>query len=311
MQASNTRSTTPFGGVSAELHQPALKRFVQDADDRAPAAKKVAAAHPNFRNHGGPIVSAPVVHASFWGAAWATDQAHIQRAARLGQFLQDLLAGTYMNILSQYGTGHGPGNAGSFAGSGTIANVPNQLTDANIQGFLQSAIDSGGLPEPAKPARDVVMVYLAEGIDVEGPSPARMCAPSGDNAFGYHHFFTTRAGNPCYYSVIPALDDACLRASCPSDQGCSLHLALTQEQRQTQVSSHEYSEMVTDPEGTGWFDGRSGAENGDICNGESGTITVGSRTWTVQLMYSKHDDVATRGRTTCIASAPQPIPLVK
>jgi hypothetical protein len=310
MEASKTHSTTPFGGVSAELHKPALKRFVQSVDDLAPAAK-TSAAHPKFKYHGGPIVSAPVVHASFWGGAWQTDPAHVQRAARLGQYLQDLLASTYMNILSQYGIGHGPGQAGTFAGSGTIANVPNELTDTNIQGILQSAIDSGGLPEPGQPSRDVVMVFLAEGIDVQGPSPARMCEPSGDNAFGYHHFLTTRAGHPLYYSIVPALDDACLRASCPSDQNCSLHLALTQEQRQTQVASHEFAEMVTDAEGSGWFDGSTGAENGDICNGQSGTITVGSRAWTVQLMYSKHDDLATRGRTTCIPSAPQPIPPVK
>ena len=292
------------------LHRPALKHFAQSPDDLAPAAR-AAGAHPKFKNHGGPIVTSATVHASFWGANWQSDPAHVQRAARLGQFLQDLLASTYMNILSQYGAGRGAGQAGAFAGSGTITTVANQLTDANIQGILQSAIDSGGLPEPGQPAQDVVMIYLAEGIEVQGPDPARMCEPSGDNAFGYHHFFTTRAGHSLYYAVVPGLDDGCLKASCPSDQSCSLHLALTQEQRQTQVSSHEYSETVTDPEGTGWYDGKAGAENGDICNGESGTITVGARTWTVQLMYSKHDDVATRGRTTCIASAPQPIPLVK
>lgn len=74
------------------------------------------------------------------------------------------------------------------------------------------------------------------------------------------------------------------------------------------MSSHEYSEMVTDPEGNGWYDGKNGAENGDIYNGESGTITVSGRTWTVRMMYSKNDDVASHGKTTCIASAAQPIP---
>jgi hypothetical protein len=310
MEALETRSTTPFGGVSTERHKPALKRFVQSPDDLTPTAK-AAGAHPRFKNHGGPVVALAVVHASFWGGAWNADPAHVQRAGRLGQFLQDFLASKYMNILSQYGSGQGAGKAGTFSGSSTIGTVPSQLTDAAIQGILQSAIDSRGLPEPGNPASDVVMIYLSEGIDVEGPDPATMCEPHGDNAFGYHHFFTTKAGNPFYYSVIPALDDACLRSSCPSDQNCSLHLALTQEQRQTQVSSHEYSEMVTDPEGTGWYDGKTGAENGDICNGESGTITVGPRTWTVQQMYSKHDDMATKGVTTCIASAPQPLPRVK
>jgi hypothetical protein len=303
------RQVVPFGGVSAVLHGPALKHFEQTPDDLAPT-KQGAGAYPTFIFHGGPIVTTSIVHATFWGAQWHSDPAHIQRATRMEQFLQDFLASDYMNILSQYGAGQGSGRAGTYAGKGVIANVPNQLTDAAIQQTLQSAIDSKTLPEPAKPARDVVMIYLAEGIDVQGPDPARMCEPNGDNAFGYHSSFTTKAGNPFYYSVVPALDDACLKASCQSDASCSLHLALTQEQRQTQVSSHEYSEMVTDPEGTGWFDGKSGSENGDICNGSSATLQVGTRTWTVQRMYSKSDDVASNGATTCIASASQPIPRV-
>ena len=307
--ASRARSATPFGGVSAVRHKAAMKHFVQTPDDLAPAPK-AASAHPKFKNHGGPVVASSAVHASFWGVAWQTDPAHAQRAARLNQFLQDLLASTYMNILSQYGAGLGAGSAGTWQSSNTISPVPAQLTDADIHNTLQSAIDSGKLPEPGTPPSEVVMIYLAEGIEVQGPSPARMCEPNGDNAFGYHSFFATRAGHHLYYSVIPALDDACLQSSCASDAACSLHLASTQEQRQTQVSSHEYSETVTDPEGSAWYDGKSGSENGDICNGESGTITVGGRTWTVQLMYSKDDDLASKGARTCIASAPQPIPPV-
>src|SRR5713226_1253233 len=89
MKTSKTRSTTPFGGVSAVPQGPALKRFARSPDDLAPAAK-AAAAHPRFKYHGGPIVTSPVVHASFWGGAWHSGPAHGQRAARLGQFLQDL-----------------------------------------------------------------------------------------------------------------------------------------------------------------------------------------------------------------------------
>ena len=309
MGDTKTRQAVPFGGVSAVLKGPALKHFVQTPADLAPA-KQGAGAYPTFTYHGGPIVTTSIVHASFWGAVWQSDQAHLQRATRMEQFLQDLLASDYMNILSQYGAGQGAGRAGAYASKGMIANVANQLTDAAIQQTLQSAIDSKALPEPGRPAKDVVMIYLAEGIDVQGPDPARMCEPNGDNAFGYHSSFATKAGNPFYYSVIPALDDACLKASCQIDAQCSLHLSLTQEQRQTQVSSHEYSEMVTDPEGNAWFDGKSGSENGDICNGTSAVLQVGTRSWTVQRMYSKHDDVASNGATTCITSAPQPIPRI-
>jgi hypothetical protein len=175
--------------------------------------------------------------------------------------------------------------------------------------LLQNAINAGVLPDPGTPSHMALMIFLGEGVSVKDTGLGIvMCEPNGDTAFGYHNFFTTSQGNMFYYSVIPGLEDACLQESCSSDTGCSLHLSEAQEQRQTQVASHEYSEMVTDPELNAWFDATTGAENGDICNGEAGTISVGSNTWTVQRMYSKHDDVATNGATTCILESPDPIP---
>jgi hypothetical protein len=137
-----------------------------------------------------------------------------------------------------------------------------------------------------------------------------LCEPTNDNAFGYHNFFTTTAGHKFYYAVIPALTDLCLQESCGQDTGCSLHLAQTQEQRQTQVASHEFAEMTTDPELNAWLDPQAG-ENGDICNGESSVITVGADSWTVQRTYSKADDMATGGQSYCLATAPAPIPPLK
>jgi len=66
--------------------------------------------------------------------------------------------------------------------------------------------------------------------------------------------------------------------------------------------------MATDPAfPTGWF-GPSSDENGDICNGEADSITVGANTWDVQRTYSKTDDIATNGASFCRATAPSPIP---
>ena len=108
--------------------------------------------------------------------------------------------------------------------------------------------------------------------------------------------------------MIPGLTDTCLTNSCSNDGTCSLHLAQTQEQRQTQVTSHELAEMFSDPQLNAWWDSDTGGENGDICNGQAGTITVGANTWTVQLMYSKWHDMNTNGATTCIVETPNPLP---
>ena len=208
-----------------------------------------------------------------------------------------------MNILSQYGCG----SSGRLIKSVVIPNTNNNLSNNDIQTILQNAIDAGTIPEPANPS-NVYILYLDDATGVKDPGTAIvMCEANNDNAFGYHNFFTTTANNPCYYAVVPGLTDTCLENSCPSDNGCSLHLSETQEQRQTQVTSHEFSEMVSDPQLNAWYDPSAG-ENGDICNGRSATITVGSNSWTVQLMYSKTDDVTSDGAITCIAESPNPLP---
>lgn len=306
MSTTKDRTTPGYGGVSAEVRAPALRGFDDSTDLQK--VKPIAAAHPNFSYHGGPVITCATVFTSFWGSEWLLVPQKLINAGRLSQFMTDFLASKYMNILSQYGSGNGAGAAGLFFGASFVNNVASELTDANIQTVIQSSIDAGMLPEPGNPSNMSLMIFLDDNIAVkDSGNGIQLCEPAGDTAFGYHFHFTTRAGNPFYYSVIPGLTDACLKSSCSSDAGCSLHLTETQEQRRTQVASHEFSEMVTDPELNAWFDS-DGGENGDICNGESGTITVGANTWTVQRMYSKADDVSSNGATTCILEAPNPIP---
>jgi hypothetical protein len=249
-------------------------------------------------------VNCAQVYSSFWGKAWQSDPEHITLSGRLNQYLKDLVASKFMNVLHQYGV-----NGGAFIQSSFVPAVAASITDNDIHTIIQSLIDSNALPEPTNATNTItLMIYLDDGTAVNNPGGIVMCAASGDDAFGYHSFFTTKAGHPFYYAVMPGLSDTCLKASCASDAGCSLHLAETREQRLTQVSSHEFAEMVTDPQLNAWFEGNAGGENGDICNGESATITVGPNTWTVQRTYSKADDIATNGASFCLAEAPNPIP---
>jgi hypothetical protein len=295
------------GGVSPRQHAPAVRGIKAKAKKAAAQAGKF----PNFSYQGGPVIASPEVHTSFWGSLWS-DADHQARAQRLSQFHQDLLASGFMNVLSQYGVGNGAGNAGVFAGSSFISDVPSTLTDPLIQQTIQSAINQGALPEPGSPSNMALMIYLDENMGVEDPGDQLvLCEPSNDNAFGYHSFFTTVAGKKFYYAIVPALSDGCLEESCTGqDSGCSLHLAQPQEQRETQVASHEFAEMTTDPELNAWVDPQAG-ENGDICNGESATITVGANDWNVQRTYSKTDDLASGGQSYCLAEAPAPIPPLK
>jgi hypothetical protein len=290
--------TMARGGVSPTPNRPALRG--QSGTPTAAAA--AAAAHPNFLYHGGPVVTCPLVNVSFWGSAWLSDPAHLARAGRLAQYHQDLVGSNFMNVLSQYGVGKG-----IYVNTSFFSNVPSDLSGAAIQSTLQAAINSGALAEPSN-GNTCVIVYLAEGITVHDGGIV-MCAATSDDAFGFHSFFTTTAGHPLNFAIIPGLNNACLTSSCPGGDGtCSLKLTETQEQRQTQVASHEFAEMTTDPQLNAWFDGNAGGENGDLCNGESATITVGANTWTVQRTYSKTDDTGLPGANFCRSEAPAPIP---
>jgi hypothetical protein len=292
------------GGVSARMRE-----HREEVPLLGPKAGPISPVHGDFVYNNGPVITCPLIYASFWGNRWLSDAAHLTEAGRLTQFLTDLVASKYMNVLSQYGVGNGPGS-GLFIQASFISNVPTTLTDNDIHNVLQNAINGGVIPEPPQNnTTHVQVIYLDESVAVDDSSLGIvMCEPAGDNAFGYHFDFTTAGGNEFYYAVIPALTDDCLKNSCGSDSGCSLHLSQTQEQRRTQVTSHEFAEMVTDPKFTkGWW-GSSSDENGDICNGEADNITVGANTWDVQRQYSKFDDINSNGATFCITEAPNPIP---
>lgn len=255
----------------------------------------------NFLYRGGPVINTPQVYALFVGD-WSS-AANQTRANRLSQFMVDLMNSRYMNILSQYGCG----TTGTLVNRVFIASTDNDLSQADIEGIIQTAINNNQIPEPTNRSNTYVL-FLDDAIGVNRGDIV-MCEATSDTAFGFHDFFTTTAGNACAYAVIPGLTNTCLTNSCSSDSNCSLHLSQTQEQRQTQVTSHELAEMWSDPQLNAWTDpSPSVGENGDICNGQSGTITVGPNTWTVQLMYSKWHDMNTNGATTCISETPNPLP---
>jgi hypothetical protein len=171
-------------------------------------------AHGDIVYNGGPTIACPRIHATFWGPTWS-DLTHQAQAQRLLQFLKDMPASDWMNILSQYGGGTGK-NSAVLESNSFVADVSGTLTDEDIQGTLQAAINSGTIPAPpSQNTSKVVIIFLDESVEVKDDNTAVMCEPTGDNAFGYHSSFTTNNGNKCYYAVIPALDNSCIVNSCP------------------------------------------------------------------------------------------------
>jgi hypothetical protein len=260
----------------------------------------------DFTYHSGPVIHEPKLSILFVGN-WSS-RASQGRMTRLTQFVGDFLGSRYMNILSQYGCGR----HGAIVASSVVSAPNASLSAQDIYKIIQDAITNHLIPE-ANGRWFCVLLYLDDSTAVNDADTGNvMCEPTSDTAFGYHHHFLTAAGNRYPFAVVPGLTDSCLKSSCASDAKCSLHLSATQEQRQTKVTSHELSEMFSNPLvefREAWS--RPGTsdphENGDICNEQSATITVGTNTWTVQKMYSKYHDATTNGATTCISES-DPLP---
>ena len=260
-------------------------------------------AFANFLYQGGPIIYNPQVYTVFLGD-WS-GAANQTRIDNLNQFVTDFLSSSYMNVLSQYGIG----NSGNFVQSVKISDGTTSLSDGDLRTVIQNAINSNKLPEPVAGSSIAYLFFLDDNMVV---TSEQLCQANGN--FGYHSFFTTSAGNKAYYAIVPSLTDACVTTVCsaiPPGFVCSIDKSsTTQTQRQTQVASHELSEMFTDPEvgsHDAWNDNDANTgENGDLCNGLVGTITVGANTWNVQLMYSKWDDLISNGSANCVATNPTP-----
>jgi hypothetical protein len=208
------------------------------------------AAPPSLTNHTGPVLGAVEVVPIYWGAAWA-NSTNAKVAAQLDQYFDFILASSYIDLLSQYGTastpiGHGRRVRSVRASSsepGTVTSGGRQVTDAQIQTAVQGWVADGTVP--ATTANTLYFVYLPPGVVSVMSDGSQSCA-----AFcGYHN----AVGN-VYYAVIPY-------ATC---NGCVFAGAFLDTL--TEVSSHELAEAITDPALNAWWDPNTGNEIGDICN---------------------------------------------
>lgn len=277
--------------------------------DREPQAKPSASfISYNFNYYGGPILPNAVVYTSYWGNQWQADPAHQNRISYLNQFMVDLTKSTFLNILTQYGV---DSKGSCFWGTVNFTNIPSTLTRSTIQDIIQVGIDSNTIPEPSPSSRLVLFIYLDESITVNDPSGGIvLCEPTKDASFGYRDWFTTKAGHPFYYALVPSLSDACIKAVCPpTAKKCSLNLIETQEQRLTVVTSNFFAGMFTDPQLNGWYDpDPNTGDDGMICRGRTDSLTVGANTWLVQTTYSKYDDQQSNGALQCVTQAAEPEP---
>ncbi|HET6882973.1 MAG TPA: DUF4214 domain-containing protein [Pirellulales bacterium] len=213
---------------------------------------------------GGPVINNVAVETVFLGTAWTTDPTLQQNAAQLDQFFGYLTNSSFMDLLAQYGTPQaGPIGQGSFSGQVNIAQNDWQrstISDPTIQNVLNSQILSGTVPQPD--SNQLLFVFTPPNIVVSQGGTRSNGYPTG--FAGYHNSFVDSAGQLVRYAVIP---DPIGNDQVPG---------LTTFQQQTEASSHELAEAVTDPDGTGWWDNSNDATSGyeiaDFANINTDTV---------------------------------------
>ena len=259
--------------------------------------------------NGGPVVSCPVVYASFWGSLWPTKPDAVAAQAILTTFLGDLVHSTWMNVLSQYGV-----KGGMFAQANNLilpqdpkgfaqqdGHIGVTLSTSDCEQNLLGMVSNRMLPAPSDPRNTppVVICFLNDNVTTDLIERKRT---EGIDVHGYHEHLMTAGGQPLIYAIVkwrPPKEAADINAM-------------------TGTASHELAEMATNPLGSGrpgdplngWIiPAELGSTEGstEICDQDNGLLCRGGiqelagTSWMVSPMWSDVDD-------TCTASASNPIP---
>jgi hypothetical protein len=270
--ARSAAPTTPLAPSNARIQRvhrsSVLPTEGQGSEASKGATKTATTAHLNY--YGGPVIKNVKVALVLWGD-------NVQYATKLPAFYQWIVQSPYLAWQSEYNTTSPKQSIGlgSYLGSFTDPSPPSStsITNADIQTELQKLIEDGTVPQ--NDANTLYMFHFPPGvsIDLDGSGSCEVfCA--------YHN--TMKIGSDMvYYGVMPDQGGACA-GGCGGDADQFNNL--------TSVSSHEFSEAVTDP-GVGlatgnaaplaWYDQTNG-ENGDICVAEESVI----QGFTVQKLWS-------------------------
>ncbi len=240
--------------------------------------------HLNY--YGGPVVSNIDVVIVYWG-----NNVSSVVTGGIPDFYTMLVDSSLITMLSEYNTDTQTIGQGRRRGPYTIAPSkcpagPCHLYDADIQTEIQTQINNGRLPRPNPPnpsqpvdQNTMYMVYFPPQVTITDPDGSQSCVTGG--FCGYHDTAHANFGT-MLYGVIP---DFGRGSGC--DVGCGSD---GEFQNITAVSSHEFSETITDPDvgfapgvsyPMAWYDPANG-EIGDICNAQH-TVLCG---YTVQKEWS-------------------------
>ena len=231
---------------------------------------------PNLTYHGGRVQTAPsAVHAIFWGSSWSDSNFEGDKITGLNTFYTGLTSGAgYPTTNTEY-TQSGGAQVNSYVASFDTK------TDTTA-GPTRAPSTSTVLGEVAK---------LYPSPTANAYYPVYIDAKRGNAGYCAWHSSGSINGIPVQFGFFFNLDgDAGCDPDSPATFGHSQGLSSL-----ANVTGHEFSEMVTDPQLNAWYDSK-GAENSDKCAWTFGAtgLSIGGQQWKIQGNWS---NIAYNGKT--------------
>jgi len=217
--------------------------------------------------YGGPVMHSTTVVPVFWGSSWNNSVLTDDKITGLDSLYSGVGGTSYAHTNSEYYDGSGPVNTSS------ISKATKDLTD-------YSATPSGA-PSTAQVLAEVAKATNNAPVP-NAYYPVYSDQPRGNAGYCAWHSSGTIGGTRVQFGFFFNLDnDPGCDPGAPTNLGHSQGLSAL-----ANVSGHELSEMLTDPQLNAWYD-QKGSENSDKCAWTfSGTVSIGGQSWKIQGNWS-------------------------
>lgn len=220
-----------------------------------------AGSTPLLTWHSGPVMHGTTVQVIFWGTSWPGYRG--DKMTGLAGFYSGLGGTKYMGTNTEYSDA-----------SGTVS------SSVSYQGQVT---DSSAAPRHA-PSTSAVLAEVAKLFPNPTPNgyyPVYVDQMRGHAGYCAWHSSGTINGVRVQFGFFFNLD---------GDPGCDPQSTYGQSQGLAalgNVSGHEISEMVTDPQLNAWYDS-AGSENADKCawTFSGNAVSIGGQSWKIQGNFS-------------------------
>ena len=232
---------------------------------------------PNLSWHGGTVrTGATPVYPVFWGGSWTTSSPVV---GAMDTFYSGVGGSAYLGTNTEYT------NAGGTAPNYQGTHVSTSVSYGNANYYDSSAAPSRG-PSTTDVINAVARALVAAGkTPVSGAYyPVYADTPRGNAGYCAWHSYGSINGVSLQIGFFWKLDN---------DPGCDPQDTTTGHTPGVaalgNVSGHELSEMVTDPNLNAWYDSQ-GNENSDKCAWTFGTnaVSLGGTLWKIQGNWSNN-----------------------